>query len=48
MKQALQNKILLPKKSGDLYDIENVDHKVEDLYFFAFVKRKQERHFHCN
>jgi hypothetical protein len=32
---------LLPKKSGDLYKIENVDHKVEDLYFFAFVKRKQ-------
>jgi hypothetical protein len=28
---------LLPKKSGDLYNIENV----EDLYFFAFVKRKQ-------
>jgi hypothetical protein len=38
---------LLPKKSGDLYNIENVDHKVEDLYFFAFVKRKQVRHFHC-
>jgi hypothetical protein len=38
---------LLPKKSGDLYNIENVDHKVEDLYFFAFVKRKQVRHIHC-
>jgi hypothetical protein len=25
------------KKSGDLYNIENVDHKVEDLYFFAFL-----------
>jgi hypothetical protein len=22
---------LLPKKSGDLYNIENVDHKVQDL-----------------
>jgi hypothetical protein len=33
---------LLPKKSGDLYNIANV----EDLYFFAFVKRKQVRHFH--
>jgi hypothetical protein len=29
---------LLPKKSGDLYNVENVDHKFEDLYFFAFVK----------
>jgi hypothetical protein len=38
---------LLPKKSGDLYNIENVENKVEDLYFFAFVKRKQVRHFHC-
>jgi hypothetical protein len=28
---------LLPKKSRDLY-IENVDHKVEDLYFFAFCE----------
>jgi hypothetical protein len=34
---------LLPKKSGDLYNIENVDHKVEDLYFFvvrAVAKKK--------
>jgi hypothetical protein len=38
---------LLPKKSGDLYNTENVDHKVEDLYFFTFVKRNQVRHFHC-
>jgi hypothetical protein len=36
---------LLPKKYT--YNIENVDHKVEDLYLFAFVKRKQVRHFHC-
>jgi hypothetical protein len=46
--EALQNKTYLPKKSGDLYNIENVVHKVEDLYFFAFVKRKQIGHFHCN
>jgi hypothetical protein len=38
---------LLPKKSGDLYNTENVDHPVEDLCFFFFVKRKQLRHFHC-
>jgi hypothetical protein len=30
----------LPKKSGDLYDSENVDHKVEDLYFFTFCDKK--------
>jgi hypothetical protein len=36
---------LLPKKSGNLYNIENVDHKVKDLCFFTFVKRKQVRHF---
>jgi hypothetical protein len=36
---------LLPKKYT--YNIENVDYKVEDLYLFAFVKRKQVRHFHC-
>jgi hypothetical protein len=33
---------LLPKKFGELYNIANV----EDLYFFAIVKRKQVRHFH--
>jgi hypothetical protein len=33
---------LLPKKSGDLYNIENVDHKVEDLYFFAFCERTKD------
>jgi hypothetical protein len=38
---------LLSKKSGDLHNIENVDHKVEDLYFSLLVKRKQVRHFHC-
>jgi hypothetical protein len=31
---------LLPKKSGDLYNSENVDHKVEDLYFFSFCEKK--------
>jgi hypothetical protein len=31
---------LLPKKSGDLYNIENVDHTVEDLYFYAFCEKK--------
>jgi hypothetical protein len=35
---------LLPKKSGDLYNIENVDHTVEDLYFFAFCEKKAVRH----
>jgi hypothetical protein len=38
---------LLPKKSGDLYNIENVDYKVEDLYFFAFCENKwRECHVH--
>jgi hypothetical protein len=36
---------LLPKKSGDLYNIENVDHKVEDLYFFAFCEKKASKTF---
>jgi hypothetical protein len=31
---------LASKKSGDLYNSENVDHKVEDLYFFAFCEKK--------
>jgi hypothetical protein len=31
---------LFPKKSGDLYNIENVDYKGEDLYFFAFCEKK--------
>jgi hypothetical protein len=31
---------LLPKKSGDLYNIENVDYKGEDLYFFGFCEKK--------
>jgi hypothetical protein len=36
---------LLPKKSGDLYNIENVDHKVQDLYFFAFYEKKASKTF---
>jgi hypothetical protein len=36
---------LLPKKSRDLYNIENVDHKVEDLYFFAFCEKKASKTF---
>jgi hypothetical protein len=36
---------LLPKKSGDLYNIENVDHKVQDLYFFAFREKKPSETF---
>jgi hypothetical protein len=36
---------LLPEKSGDLYNIENVDHKVEDLYFFAFCEKKTNKTF---
>jgi hypothetical protein len=36
---------LLPKKSGDLYNTENVDHKVEDLYFFAFCENKASKTF---
>jgi hypothetical protein len=35
---------LLSKKSGDLYNIENVDHKV--YISSLFVKRKQVKHFH--
>ncbi|KAH0809512.1 hypothetical protein GEV33_013279 [Tenebrio molitor] len=31
---------LLWKKSGDPYNIENVDHRVEDLYFFTFCEKK--------
>jgi hypothetical protein len=30
---------LFPKKSGDLYNIENVDH-LYYLYFFAFCEKK--------
>jgi hypothetical protein len=36
---------LLPKKSGDLYNIKNVDHKFEDLYFFAFCEKKASETF---
>jgi hypothetical protein len=36
---------LLPKKSGDLYIIENVDHKVQDLYFFASCEKKASKTF---
>jgi hypothetical protein len=36
---------LLPKKSGDLYNIENVDHKVQDLYFCAFYEKKASKTF---
>jgi hypothetical protein len=36
---------LLPKKSGDLYNIENVDYKVQDLYFFAFYEKKASKTF---
>jgi hypothetical protein len=36
---------LLPKKSGDLYNIENVNHKVQDLYFFAFYEKKASKTF---
>jgi hypothetical protein len=40
---AKQN--LLPKKSGDLYNIEKIDHKVEDLYFFTFCEKKASKTF---
>jgi hypothetical protein len=36
---------LLPKKSGDLYNIENVDYKVDDLYFFTFSEKKASKTF---
>jgi RNA polymerase-binding transcription factor DksA len=38
---------LVSKKSGrgDLYNIDNVDHKVEDLHFFAFCEKKASKTF---
>jgi hypothetical protein len=36
---------LLWKKSGDPYNIENVDHRVEDLYFFTFCEKKGSKTF---
>jgi hypothetical protein len=38
---------LVSKKfdGGDLYNIENVDHKVEDLHFFAFCEKKPSKTF---
>ncbi|KAJ3620731.1 hypothetical protein MTP99_004656 [Tenebrio molitor] len=38
---------LVSKKSGggDLYNIDNVDHKVEDLHFFVFCEKKATRRY---
>jgi hypothetical protein len=38
---------LVSKKSGrgDLYNIDNVDHKVEDLHFFVFCEKKASKTF---
>jgi hypothetical protein len=36
---------LLPKKSDDLYNTENVDHPVEDLCFFVFCEKKANKTF---
>jgi hypothetical protein len=36
---AKQDLLLASEKTGDLYNIENVDHKVEDLYFSAFCEK---------